>query len=520
VRFQFRSNSSLRRTCTRAVQALTQALAVLSVAALVPAYAAVTLRPYLSGFSSPVDINNAGDGRLFVVERGGLVKVIPADGSTPTTFLNVNANGTKIVSGGEQGLLGLAFHPNYATNGYFFVYYTRVGDGAIVIERYSRNASNPNLADAGSGLVFLVIPHPGRSNHNGGGLRFGADGYLYIAAGDGGGGGDPDCNGQRPESLLGKISRINVDTRDTIANTEYSIPADNPVWTASNARREIFALGLRNPWRITFDRVNGDLYIGDVGQGAREEVNLIPRFNPSGTVAPFNMGWPQREGTIAYSPTTSCGDSGLARTGPIVDYDHNSSDCSITGGYRYRGTRVPELASGAQYVYADYCTGRFWAATQGTGSSWTPRLLIDTPYNVSTFGEDNRGELYLADLGGTIYRIRSTEDPSLDIDGNASSGATTDGVLLLRYLFGARGDALIAGAIGNNPLRSSPQAIESFLANSLASFDIDGRPGTTATGDGLIILRYLLNLPDSALTTNTGTTRSATDIRIDLNLLR
>jgi glucose/arabinose dehydrogenase len=464
------------------------------------ANADVVLREFAPGFASPVDIANAGDENLFVVEKAGTIRRLTGGAQSSSLFLNIT--GRVLDNSSERGLLGLAFHPNYASNRRFYVYYTRETDGAIVVSRFLADATNPAIADAASEQIVIVIPHPGRDNHNGGGLRFGADGYLYIATGDGGGGGDPDCNSQNPTSLLGKILRLNVDTLAPPLN--YSIPANNPTWSAVGARAEIFAIGARNPWRISFDRVNGDLYIGDVGQGSREEVTRIAAYNPTTPrTNPFNLGWPQREGSIAHS--SSCGNgSGIATTEPITDYTSTDDNCAITGGYRYRGNRVPELASGVQYLFADYCTGRLWSATEPTSGSWPFALLSDTPYFVSSFGEDYRGELYVANLsGGAIYRIASTTAGNLDIDGNNSVGAGTDGVLLLRYLLGYRGPALVDNALGSGATRDA-NAITTYLnthaSGASPTLKIAGGSTMAATTDGLVILRYLLGLGGTALT--------------------
>jgi Glucose / Sorbosone dehydrogenase len=336
---------------------------------------------------------------------------------------------------------------------------------------------------------------------------------LYIATGDGGGGGDPDCNAQDRSDLLGKLLRIDVS-----GSSGYSVPANNPLGT-NNQPSPILALGLRNPWRISFDRVNGELYIGDVGQGDREEVNLLAAYNPASAPAqPFNYGWPQREGLTSYS--SPCADSGLTKIDPIFDYNHSLGDLSITGGYRYRGTRVPELATDQQYTYADFVTGRIWAATKASNGTWSSRLLIDAPFNVSTFGEDKNGEVYVADFGGTINRITSTLGPSLDIDLNGSFDAATDGMLLLRYLLGFRGDSLITGAIGASANRATAQGVVTYLDTAITQFDVDGAAGVTAFSDGVIALRYLLNLSNATMVQSTAATANPTLIRAALDDLK
>ncbi len=474
------------------------------------AAAEVKFKPIATGFTGPVDIVNAGDDRLFVVEKPGRIKIIQRGSTTYTTFLDI---GTLVTSGGEQGLLGLAFAPDFATSRRFYIYYTRASDGAIIIARYNVSTTDANVADPSSAEVLLTIAHPTFSNHNGGALRFGADGMLYAATGDGGGGGDPNCNSQNRNSLLGKLLRIDVS-----GPTGYAVPANNP-FDANSQPSPIIALGLRNPWRISFDRVNGELYIGDVGQGEREEVNLLPAYNPTSAPAqPFNYGWPQREGLISY--TTSCTASGIAAIDPILDYNHSLGDLSITGGYRYRGTRVPELAAGQQYLYADFVSGRMWAATKAGDGTWSSRLLIDASFNVSTFGEDKNGEVYVADFGGTINRITSTLGPSLDIDLNNSFDAPTDGLLLLRYMLGFRDAILVDGAIGSGATRTNAQDIATYLDGVISQFDVDGVTNITSFSDGIIALRYLLNLPNTALIAGTGATVNAALIRATLDDLK
>ena len=287
--------------------------------------AAIQLTPVVSGLSSPVFVANAGDGtnRLFIVEQAGVVRVLQPGASTPTTFLDIQA---KVVAGGEQGLLGLAFHPEYSANGRFFVYYTRIGDGTLVIAEY-RVSDDPNVAGTGE-IVLLTIPHPTNRNHNGGMLAFGPDRHLYIGVGDGGAGNDPPGNAQNIDVLLGKILRIDVDHADPVAGTVYSPPADNPFVNAPG-RDEIFALGMRNPWRFSFDHVTGVQWVADVGQGVREEVDMP-------IVRGGNYGWRIYEGFGCTGNDPALCDPASYRP-PIFDYAHSSDRCSITGGYVYRG---------------------------------------------------------------------------------------------------------------------------------------------------------------------------------------
>ncbi len=355
---------------------------------VISAQSDVTLVPLATGFTQPLAVVDAPDNtdRLFVVERRGRIRIVEGGQILPTPYLDVSSLITS--SGQEQGLLGLAFHPNYANNGVFFIYYTAAGDGANTLARY-HVSPNPTLADSNSGAVLFAIPDH-FSNHNGGHVVFGPDGYLYVGTGDGGSGGDPDDNGQSLNTLLGKILRIDPD-----AGSPYAIPPSNPFVNTPGARGEIWAYGLRNPWRFSFDRQSGDLYIADVGQNAFEEVNLQPAVSGGGQ----NYGWNLMEGMHCYDAPT-CNQTGL--TLPIAEYGR-SDGCSITGGYVYRGPAAPSLVGA--YVYGDFCSGKIWTLRQGAGGGWTPTLLMDTPHQISSFGESNTGEMYLVDLAGGVHRF-------------------------------------------------------------------------------------------------------------------
>ena len=341
-----------------------------------------------SGLSSPVYLTApSGDtARLFVVEQSGQIRVVQHGQLLPAAFLDIH---TRLVSGGEQGLLSVAFHPNYATNGFFYVNYTDL-NGDTRVERYTVSAADSNLADTATHKLILFVPQP-YANHNGGLVMFGPDGMLYIGMGDGGSGGDPENRAQNPDSLLGKLLRIDVDHGDP-----YAIPANNPFATSGGAP-EIWALGLRNPWRFAFDRSAGLLYIGDVGQGAWEEVDV-----QSASQGGLNYGWRMMEGAHCYNPT-NCSSAGLVL--PAVEYDHSSGQCAIIGGFVYRGARSPALAG--QYFYADLCAGWVRSFSYGGGAvtgqtSWNLDVSPGTPLS---FGEDARGELYLLTGGGDVYRI-------------------------------------------------------------------------------------------------------------------
>lgn len=371
-------------------------------------------------FNTPVDIAHAGDGRLFIVERAGIIRyaTLDAPATSAPTFLNIT---DRISAGGEGGLLGLAFHPDFANNGYFFVnYVTEIGGQLYTrVSRFSVTA-NPNVASAGSELVLLQLAQP-YSNHNGGDLDFGPDGYLYIALGDGGSGGDPDERAQNVNDLLGKMLRIDVNDGGIApqcgSNANYTVPADNP-FVGTAGCDEIWAIGLRNPWRFSFDQQTGDMFIGDVGQNAIEEID----FQPAGTGG-INWGWDTKEGSACYEPSSGCDSTGL--TDPIYEYGHSNGRCSITGGFVYRGSQYPALAG--SYLYADFCTGEVWSLAS-TSSDWSSGLtnnLIADIGSIATFGEDANGEVYLGTFSsaGVIYRIQDdTPAPILNISKTAPLG--------------------------------------------------------------------------------------------------
>ncbi|HZG68144.1 MAG TPA: PQQ-dependent sugar dehydrogenase, partial [Herpetosiphonaceae bacterium] len=358
-------------------------------AAFDPSRFTLELIPVVGGLESPLHMTHAGDGtgRLFVVEKGGRIRIIAGGTVLADPFLDISS--LVLSRGSEQGLFAVAFHPAYATNGIFFVHYTdQAGDTVIIHYRVS---TDPNRADPASGTKILGVDQPA-ANHNGGQIVFGPDGYLYIGLGDGGGAGDPQGNGQNRGSLLGKILRLDVD-----GGTPYAIPADNPCRTTAGARPEIWALGLRNPWRFTFDRATGDLFIADVGQNDLEEVNFQPAASKGGE----NYGWSIMESSQCFKPAAGCNRAGLVL--PIVEYDHDFG-CSITGGYRYRGQAAP--AFGDAYFFADYCSGRIWGLAQHGAGVWNHSDLLDSNLSISSFGEDEQGELYVTDLrGGGVYRL-------------------------------------------------------------------------------------------------------------------
>jgi glucose/arabinose dehydrogenase len=330
----------------------------------------------VSNLVRPVDLQAEGSGRLFVVEKGGHIRIIEKGRLLEEPFLDIEDRVND--SSNEMGLLGLAFHPNYAQNGYFFVNYTGSG-GDTFISRF-RVSDDPNKADPASELNLLRVKQP-FPNHNGGVLTFGPDGYLYAGLGDGGLAGDPFGNAQSLKTFLGKILRLDVDSAEP-----YAIPPDNPFGD------EIWAYGLRNPWRMAFDRLTGDLYIADVGQNAWEEINYLAAGSPGGV----NFGWDYREGAHPFE-----GNAPAGLTDPIAEYSHNEGGCSVTGGYVYRGA-MPEW--NGIYLYGDYCTGFIWGLIQVNGA-WQPQVLFDTDVNITSFGQDERGEVYLVADGGGVYQL-------------------------------------------------------------------------------------------------------------------
>ena len=390
-------------------------------------WGAVTIKaePVVTGLSSPVDITHAGDGsgRLFITLQGGRVVIFDGVQILSPPFLDINS---LVSSGGERGLLGAAFHPNYVGNGFFYVSYTDTA-GDSVIARYSVSL-DPNRADPTSGVILLTIPQP-FSNHNGGQLHFGPDGYLYIGIGDGGSGGDPQNNGQDLGKLLGKILRIDVDS-----GFPFTVPPDNPFVGVVGAREEIWSFGLRNPWRFSFDRLTGDMFIGDVGQNSWEEVD----FQPANSTGGENYGWRLMEGNSCFNPAINCNNGTL--TLPILVYDH-SVGCSVTGGYLYRGSKNPNL--NGLYLYGDFCSGLIWGAQEDGLGGWNTTVLLDTNFSISTFGEDESGEIYFAHLSatdGTIYQVvqstSSTNSASASSGGGGGGGAV--GCFITTAVYGSQ----------------------------------------------------------------------------------
>ncbi len=451
----------------------------------------VSLRLVASGLASPTEIANAGDGsdRLFLVEKGGTIRILNNGGILATPFLSI---ASLVSTSSERGLLGLAFDPKFKTNRRFFVYYSRASDGAEQLSSFLVSAGDPNVADAASESPILTIPHPGFDNHNGGKLAFGPDGYLYIGVGDGGSGNDPPNNAQTLSVLLGKLLRIDVS-----GASGYTVPASNPFVGVGGTLPEIWAYGLRNPWRFSFDRRAGDLYIGDVGQGATEEVD----FQPAGIAGGRNYGWRVFEGTGCNIPATGC--SLPNHTPPVLQYHHDASGgIAITGGYVYRGRKSSALDG--FYVYGDYGSNRIWAAVRSaSGSAWGNFVIVEPPgvlNGISTFGEDEAGNLYVASINdGNIYAIDAPgpaapgQGSQFDFDSNGKSDllwANADGRAAI-WLMNGIAPSATAEIIG---------AGTGWSVAQVADFNADGKSDLVwQHTDGRIAI-YLMN----------GTTPSAT----------
>lgn len=347
----------------------------------------ITLEEFATGFTAPVEITNVNDSRMFVVQQNGIIKILQSNGTVNSTnFLNISS---KITYGGERGLLGLAFHPQYPTNGYFFVYYNDTG-GNITVARYTRSSANPDVADPATEKIVLNLPKP-FDNHNGGSIHFAPDGYLWVVTGDGGSGGDPNNNAQNKNSLLGKLLRLDINSTGA-----YNIPPGNP-FVGIDGADEVWAYGLRNAWKFNFDTVSGNVIIADVGQGQIEEINRMPL-----TQAGINYGWRCYEGNNTYNTTGCAAQSTM--TFPVAAYEHSGGKCSITGGYVYRGTLFPALQG--RYFFADYCSTQIGSLNSDDSITWTSAFSGN---NFSTFGVNNQNELFVAAVNsGKIFRITTT----------------------------------------------------------------------------------------------------------------
>jgi len=352
----------------------------------------LTLQALVSGFSSPLDLEQPNDStnRLFVVEQGGRIKIVQNGAVLATAFLDISS---KITPGGEMGLLGVTFHPNFSTNGKLYVNYVRTVSGQIqsVIAEYTASPANSNQVNVATERILLTVDQVGNfNNHKAGQLAFGPDGFLYFGLGDGGSGGDPFGHGQDTSTLLGKLMRIDVNSADP--GLQYHIPTDNP-FAISGGRPEIWAFGFRNPWRFSFDRMGGRLFLADVGQDHFEEIDIVTKGG--------NFGWNIMEGRHCFNPSSGCNMTGLIL--PIAEYDHSEGN-AVIGGFVYRGSAIPSLQG--QYVFGDLGTGKIWTLQETSPNTFTRTLVTDTNATISSFGQDVAGELYLVDIGsGSVSRI-------------------------------------------------------------------------------------------------------------------
>lgn len=346
-----------------------------------------------SGLSGPLGLEQANDGsgRLFAVEQGGRIKIIQNGAVLSPPFLDISG---RISTGGEMGLLGLSFHPNFQVNRKFYVNYVRTMSGQIqsVIAEYQVSTGNPNFSDPATERILLTVNQAGNfNNHKAGQLAFGPDGLLYFGLGDGGSGGDPFGNGQNKSVLLGKMMRIDVNT--TSPGLQYGIPSDNP-FASGGGLPEIWAYGFRNPWRFSFDRTTGRQFVADVGQDMFEEIDIVQKGG--------NFGWNTMEGLHCFNPSSGCNQSGLVL--PIVEYNHSEGN-AVIGGFVYHGPAIPSLQG--IYLFADFGTGKIWELQETSPNNWTRTLVMTTGFNISSFGQDQAGELYVVDLAGRILRLQA-----------------------------------------------------------------------------------------------------------------
>jgi len=396
----------------------------------------ISLSPFAGGLVQPLHVTHAGDGskRLFLVEQPGRIRVLKDGALDAQPFLDIK---DRVLAGGERGLLSVAFPPGFVTKGYFYVYYTDL-NGGIQISRFFLKAGDPAVADPATEMKILKIGHPSFANHNGGQLVFGPDGFLYIGVGDGGSGGDPANNAQNPGMLLGKLLRIDVES----GMVPYAVPSDNPFLQVSGFRPEIWAFGLRNPWRFSFDRQTGDLYIADVGQNSFEEID----FQLSSDSGGENYGWRIMEGFHCFNPP-ACNPQGL--TLPVAEYPHQGGDCAVTGGAVYRGQTFPGMQG--FYFFGDFCTGRI-RGLKNDGTIWQSNVLLNSGLSIASFGEDEDGELYLADYSkGDIYLVTENNQPMpLPVNREIFSYPPTDGPVTIAVPAAARpvGVGPVAGGGG------------------------------------------------------------------------
>jgi len=429
------------------------------------AHGMIEVQELTGGLDAPVGVTHAGDGsgRLFIVSQRGSIYIWDGSQVLGTPYLDIEG---RVDFGGEQGLLGLAFHPDYENNGRFFVHYSDTTGGDTVLSEFVVSGSNPDRADANSEVVLFTTNQP-FSNHNGGQLAFGPDGFLYLGLGDGGSANDPGNRGQDLDEWLGKLLRFDIDIP-----APY-VPASNPFVGVPNAKDEIWAYGLRNPWRFSFDRDTGDMFIADVGQNNLEEID----FQPAGSAGGENYGWRLMEGTDCFNPPANCNDGSLVL--PIMEYEHfdgGFQGCSVTGGYRYRGSDYAELSG--LFFFADFCTGKIWAGEEQGGGNWTFDELLDTSIGVTSFGEDENGEIYLVG-DSELYQLVGT-------GGSLVCGIDTNQAVY------SPGDALIASTLDVQNLGDNSEAVRVQLgvirpsAPPIIVYD-EGGDGSIVVGGGAVL---------------------------------
>ena len=442
----------------------------------------ISVDPFVTGLTQPVYLTNAGDGsdRLFIVEQPGTIRIVRNGAVLTTPFLDIRS---RVTAGGERGLLSVAFHPQYRDNGRFFVNYTASRPNLKTIIAEYQVSSNPDNAQTVE-RVILSIDQP-FDNHNGGQLQFGPDGYLYIGMGDGGSGGDPQGNGQNLNVLLGKILRIDIDS-----SQPYAIPAQNP-FLNRDGRDEIYAVGLRNPWRFAFDRLTGRLFAGDVGQSTREEIDLIVRGE--------DYGWNRFEASLCFNPPSGCESSAASFQFPIAEYGR-SEGASITGGYVYRGRAFPELDG--TYIFGDFISGRIWVLQETQFGSWNRTQLLDTSFNISSFGEDESGEIYVVNYAGSVGRLRlNNPKPSNYFLSLIPSAAKTDRYTSSLFLMNrdAQPNPLTVISRGLNGELGTKQTIHLLPGESFRTEDILGLLGLSIGAYGPLTIESVGALPFSVV---------------------
>ncbi len=443
----------------------------------------ISVDPFVTGLTEPLCVTHAGDGsgRLFIVEQPGTIRIVRNGVLLTTPFLDIRS---RVTAGGERGLLSVAFHPQYRDNGRFFVNYTASRPNLKTIIAEYQVSPDPDISQTAEKVV-LTIDQP-FDNHNGGQLQFGPDGYLYIGMGDGGSGGDPQGNGQNLNALLGKILRIDINN----SSQPYAIPAENP-FLNRDGRDEIYAVGLRNPWRFSFDRLTGRLFAGDVGQDTREEIDLIIRGE--------NYGWNRYEASLCFNPPSGCDTSDTSFQFPVAEYGRTEG-ATVIGGYVYRGKVFPELDG--TYIFGDFTSGRIWALQETPFGSWNRTQLLDAGFNISSFGEDESGEIYVVNYGGSVGRMRlNNPKPSSYYLSLIPSSAKTDRFTSSLFLMNrdAQSNQLNIISHGLNGELRTMQTVNLLPGESFRTEDILGFLGLSTGTYGPLTIESVGGLQFSAI---------------------